>query len=250
MLRAGEAPCFCATSVAPTTVAAVGCRSGPRAALWVVLLALVLALAVRDSAATVALTENGEPKCCVVVGAESSFPEPDLFNWTPRATLLQWAAEDVATDLGRMSGATIPVGPKPVVGLLPIYVGCAPGAVAITRPTEFGDTYVVDVSAQRIVLHGQSRRAVYYAAAHLLHALGVRWYAPGIIGEIVPPRKPSRWSRAAWNPLPSSSPAAAAMRRYDTTLRTPTNPPGPSPAVFGPCTAYSIPRSWRSWKAH
>lgn len=180
---------FCATSVAPTTVAAVGCRSGPRAALWVVLLALVLALAVRDSAATVALTENGEPKCCVVVGAESSFPEPDLFNWTPRATLLQWAAEDVATDLGRMSGATIPVGPKPVVGLLPIYVGCAPGAVAITRPTEFGDTYVVDVSAQRIVLHGQSRRAVYYAAAHLLHALGVRWYAPGIIGEIVPPRK-------------------------------------------------------------
>ena len=177
------------TAAVPASAPAVRRRACHRAALWTMLLTLARALAVPGSAATVALTDNGEPRCCVVVGAESSFQEADLFNWTPRATLLQWAAEDIATYLGRMSGATIPMGPRPVAGLLPIYVGCAPEAVPITRPTEFGDTYVVDSSAQRIVLHGQSRRAVCYAAAHFLHELGVRWYAPGTIGEIVPPRK-------------------------------------------------------------
>jgi len=161
--------------------------SGYRALLWLLLLLVFLALP--GLPAPVTLVENGAAKCCVVVGTEASFKEPPLFNWTPRLTLLAWAADDVATYLGKMSGATVPVGDKPVEGLLPIYVGCPPEEVKLAKATEYGDAYVIDVSEKRIILHGESRHAVYYVTADLLNRLGVRWYAPGEIGEVVLQRK-------------------------------------------------------------
>jgi hypothetical protein len=48
---------------------------------------------------------------------------------------------------------------------------------------------VVDIDERRIVLDGESGRSIHYSAAHLLHMLGVRWYAPGDIGEHVPAKK-------------------------------------------------------------
>ena len=135
------------------------------------------------------LVKDGESRCCVVVGAEDAFEEPAKFNWAPKATLLQWAAEDIAAYLGKMSGATVQVREVAVEGMLPIYVGCAPEEVVLANSTEFGDAYVIEVNEERIILHGESRRAVHYAAAHLLHDLGVRWYAPGEIGEVVPQAK-------------------------------------------------------------
>ena len=153
------------------------------------LLMLALLAVTAGFTAPVTLVENGVAKCCVVVGPEAAFKEPALFNWTPKLMLLQWAAEDMATYLGKMSGATIPVGDKPVEGLLPIYVGCPPEEVKLAHATEYGDAYVIDVSEKRIILHGESRHAVYYAAADLLYGLGVRWYAPGDIGGVAPQRK-------------------------------------------------------------
>jgi hypothetical protein len=140
-------------------------------------------------AGSVTLVSGGEAKCYVVAGKEEDFKEPPAFNWAPKDTLLKWAAEDLAAYLGKMSGATVQVADKPVEGLLPIYVGCAPEAVKLARSSEFGDVYVVDVSDERIILHGESRRAVYYATAHLLNNLGIRWYAPGDLGEVVPSRR-------------------------------------------------------------
>lgn len=93
-----------------------------------VLVALPLLLTARWSAIAaepVTLVSNGEAKCCVVVGKEGAFQEPALTNWDPKGTLLAWAAEDLATYLGKISGAKVPVGDKPVEGLVPIYVGCA-----------------------------------------------------------------------------------------------------------------------------
>jgi len=168
-------------------------------------------------AAPVTLVKDGTAKCCVVVGKETDFKEPAIFNWAPNDTLLKWAAEDVVAYLGKMSGATVPVGEKPVEGLLPIYVGCPPEAMKLAKSTEFGDAYVVDISGKRIVLHGESRRAVYYAAAQLLDTLGVRWYAPGDLGEVVPQRKtvtapagriesvPDFKTRAIWMYLPEQT---------------------------------------------
>jgi hypothetical protein len=152
------------------------------------LLAILFVWTTGPLAAAVALVSEGVTKCCVVVGREEAFKEPESANWSPRTTLLKWAAEDVANYLGRMSGAKVSLGEKPVEGLLPIYVGCAPEEVKLSKTTEFGDAYIVDVSGKRIILHGESRRAVYYAATTLLQDLGVRWYAPGEIGEVVPSR--------------------------------------------------------------
>ena len=103
------------------------------------------------AADTVVVVADGQAKCSVVVGAEEAFQEPRKANWKPKRKLLEWAAEDLATYLGKMSGATVQVADKPVDGLLPIYVGCAPAPPKLTRATEFGDAYVVDVTKKRIV---------------------------------------------------------------------------------------------------
>ena len=73
-------------------------------------MALVAVMSVRAAGAhgaPVALTSDGMPKCCVVVGKEDAFKEPAIFNWAPMDTLLKWAAEDLATYFGKMSGATV-----------------------------------------------------------------------------------------------------------------------------------------------
>ncbi len=140
-------------------------------------------------AAPVMLVETGSARCCVVVQPEKSFAEPDAFNWAPKATFLQWAAADLTNYLSRMSGTAVPLGPQPVEGLIPIYVGCAPQPPKVKAGTPYGDAYVIDVTAKGIALHGESRRAVCYAAADLLHGLGVRWYGPTEMGEVVPARQ-------------------------------------------------------------
>ncbi len=136
----------------------------------------------------VVLVSNGTAACSIVLRGEQEFAEPPLFNWSPRLPLLQWAAEDLAEYLGRIGGVQIPIEKEPIPGLVPIFVGSAPEARGPAAETPYGDAYVVEVSEERIVLHGESRRAVYYAAADLLHSLGVRWYAPGRLGECIPQR--------------------------------------------------------------
>jgi len=155
--------------------------------LW---LAVILASCASAGAADpVVLVQEGRATCCVVVGKEADYEEPDAFNWAPKVTFLQWAAEDLAAYLGKMSDAAVQIVDKPIEGLLPIFVGCAPEEVKLAKSTEYGDAYVIDISDKRIILHGESRRAVYFAAADLLHSLGVRWYAPTAMGEVVPLRK-------------------------------------------------------------
>lgn len=139
-------------------------------------------------AASVTLVETGATRCCVVVQAEKTFAESDAFNWAPKTTFLRWAAEDLTNYLSRMSGAVVPLGTQAVEGLIPIYVGCAPQPPKPKDETPYGDAYVIDVTPKGVILHGESRRAVCYAAADLLHGLGVRWYGPTEMGEVVPSR--------------------------------------------------------------
>jgi len=156
------------------------------------LLAVVVAVLLVVSsarAASVTLVEDGTAKCSIVLLEDDGFDEPAVFDWAPRAPLLEWAADDLATYLHAIAGAKIPVSDKPIAGLVPIYVGQAGVTYTPADATEFGDAYMVDVDADRIILRGESRRAVYYAAAQLLTDLGVRWYAPGEIGQVVPQRR-------------------------------------------------------------
>lgn len=140
-------------------------------------------------AAPVTLVDNGQARVCVVVDQAALDLKPESATADGNLRNLRWAADDLVAYLGRMSGATVVAAAQPVPGLLPIYVGTAGETIPMTATSEFGDAYLIDVSDRRIILQGESPRAVYYAAAMLLHALGVRWYAPTEIGEVVPSRK-------------------------------------------------------------
>jgi hypothetical protein len=137
--------------------------------------------------APVTLVEDGKARVSIVlpagaVPAKGAAPDPAFEHH--RA-----AADDLANYLHKISGAKVEVRTEPVAGLVPIYVGSAPQKPALSKKSDFGDAYLIDVDDKRIILHGESGRAVFYAAARLLHALGVRWYAPDDIGEHVPQKK-------------------------------------------------------------
>lgn len=135
--------------------------------------------------AAVTLVENGTAKACVVVSPAVLALKPDPAKRAD-PMLLRLAAEDLVTYVRKMSGAELPLVAQPSAGQLPVYVGCAPAKPPLGVKSRYGDAYVIAIGPDAIALDGESARAVYYAAARLLHALGVRWYAPGDLGEHVP----------------------------------------------------------------
>jgi len=155
--------------------------------LW---LTAVLAVNVASSAqAEIMLVADGVAKICLVVPEEALVAVEPRRGETPDSLLVRWAAEDLANYLSKITGAEVSMGPTPVPGLLPVYVGSAPNPPKLGVSSEYGDAYAIDISKERISLEGETGRAVYYAAATLLDRLGVRWYAPGEWGEVVPSRR-------------------------------------------------------------
>lgn len=144
-------------------------------------------LGTASAAETLTLVDQGKARVGVVVPAKAipakgAVPDPAFEHH-------RLAAKDLADYLGKMSGATVTVSDKPATGLVPIYVGSAPAKIALTKKSDFGDAYLIDVRPDQIVLDGESSHAVRYAASRLLHALGVRWYGPDEMGEHVPKRQ-------------------------------------------------------------
>jgi hypothetical protein len=152
-------------------------------------LSALAAMGTLCEAADITLVADGVPKICVVVSAEAFTAVAPRSGPDPEPVYLRWAADDLTNYIAKMSGATVPLGSNAVAGLMPIYVGGAPDAPALGVKSEYGDAYAIDISSSRIALQGESARAVFYAAAMLLDRLGVRWYAPGEWGEVVPARK-------------------------------------------------------------
>lgn len=138
-------------------------------------------------AAELTLVDQGKARVCVVVPAKA-IPAKDATP-DPAFEHHRLAAKDLADYLGKMSGAMVVIGDKPAVGLAPIYVRAAPAKIPLTKKSDFGDAYLIDVGPESIVLDGESGHAVRYAASRLLHALGVRWYGPDEMGEHVPKRR-------------------------------------------------------------
>ncbi len=162
---------------------------------WMACLVAGVALAAAPGARAQSLTlvEDGRARVSIVVpgagegDAAGLAARPQPPRPSPEdPVLLRAAAEDLAHYLGRMSGAEPRVDTRPIDGLVPIYVGDPPEPLDLPETSEFGDAYLIDVGSDRVVLTGESARATYYAAARLLHQLGVRWYAPGPLGEHVP----------------------------------------------------------------
>lgn len=139
------------------------------------------------AAANLILVDQGKARVSIVLPvkampAKGATPDPAFEHH-------RLAAKDLVDYLGKMSGAAVSMDIKPVAGLIPIYVGSAPQKIALAKKSEFGDAYVIDIQPERIVLDGESSHAIHYAAARLLHALGVRWYGPDDMGEHVPKLK-------------------------------------------------------------
>src|SRR3954454_12295650 len=116
-------------------------------------------LAKPAAAAPLTLVDQGQTRVCVVVPARAIPPKgaaPD-----PAFEDHRLAAKDLADYLGKMSGAAVPVGDKPAAGLVPIYVGAAPEKAPLGKKSDFGDAYLIDVRADRVVLDGESAHAIH-----------------------------------------------------------------------------------------
>lgn len=129
------------------------------------------------------------------------------------------AARELADAIERMSGARLPlrearVGERPeaeraavVVGTLAVELGLAP-----PPKTPSGDGYRISVKGKRALLAGETTESTYFAACHLLEALGCRWFFDNPLGEVLPERrtvsleemeieeKPDFLSRRLWGP--------------------------------------------------
>lgn len=153
---------------------------------------------VANAADYVTLVEDGSAKVSIVIANPAKVIDTDAAKPTSHASkreaarMLQWAAEDLTNYLHRMSGADITVSDAPIEGLTPIYIGHAPDDITLPATSKYGDAYLIDATPDRIILLGESERSTYYAAARLLHQLGIRWYAPGELGEFVPASKTLR----------------------------------------------------------
>ncbi|MBI3947047.1 MAG: DUF4838 domain-containing protein [Armatimonadetes bacterium] len=120
----------------------------------------------------IALVEDGQARCAIVVG--DGAPPPERF-----------AAAELRRYLGLMAGADVLVAPRAGAGL-PVYVGesglpaaAAPELQAALRGRG-EDGYLVRSTGEAVILLGNSPRATLFAVYHFLEKyLGCGWCVPG-----------------------------------------------------------------------
>jgi len=109
----------------------------------------------------------------------------------PEATEVeQFAAEELATYVQRMSGARLPVVAAAEAGRYPILLGGS-ARERMGDAVDFGalgpDGFVVRSSADGLLIAGASDLGTLYGVYHLLEkCLGVRWFMPGDLGTVIP----------------------------------------------------------------
>ena len=120
------------------------------------------------------LVQDGRPAATLVLPADATQPE-------------QTAALDLQRYLHTISGARLPIargempdkGNRVLIGAVGGYTypaGIAAGMAGFTLRTDGRD----------ITIRGEDDFATLYGACELLERLGVRWFLPGRIGEVVP----------------------------------------------------------------
>ena len=147
------------------------------------------------------LVQNGKPKAALVLSQEAFAYQPETgkrrakkpAEVSPVAAERE-AAETVATYCEKISGAALPIvaaGDK-LDGLLPIYVGGAADAkwdAAIKKQGADPASFALVVEPRQVALRGLSPRGTFCGACELLEQLGVRWFAPGEWGTVIPETK-------------------------------------------------------------
>jgi len=119
------------------------------------------------------LVSDGRPAATIVLPAEPTVCE-------------ETAARDLQLYVHQMSGAFLPVvrsGPVPAGNRL--LVGAVAGH-AYTDPPAGTAGFELRTDGRDVLVRGEDDYATLYAACELLERLGVRWFLPGRIGEVVP----------------------------------------------------------------
>ncbi|MDD4019174.1 MAG: DUF4838 domain-containing protein [Kiritimatiellae bacterium] len=125
---------------------------------------------------TLRITEEGQPKAVIVKPAKAS-------------KVINFAADELRKYVGKMSGAALPVRETGIGNAEPVIML----ETAKLDPPRKGldcDSFTVKTSGSRVLLTGNTDRAVLYAVYAFLETLGAVWLEPGEAGEIVP-RKPT-----------------------------------------------------------
>lgn len=123
------------------------------------------------------LVTEGKPVASVVVDPDASEVE-------------QFAAEELAGYVGRISGATLPVGIAPAPGRYAILLGAA-AREQLAETVDFDalgpDGFALRSSPDGLAIAGGSDLGTLYGVYHLLEKyLGVRWFMPGDLGTVTP----------------------------------------------------------------
>ena len=171
-----------------------------------VLAAVAIVVVASTSAAEVTLVRDGRPEAEIVIAADAP-------------SIVKYAAGELQEYLKKVSGAELPVVTKPTAGRSSILVGdsaCARGRGVTTeglRPDGFrvaaGDGWLALVGGDfkgkpwnsgahpfrlaqtynaELDLWAFGEAGSLFAVYAFLHDLGVRWYMPGEIGEVIPQR--------------------------------------------------------------
>lgn len=143
--------------------------------------------------AEVAIVSDGAPRAVIVVGAKP----------TPTEAL---AAQELQWHINKMSGAMLPITPKPPGGVVPIYVGRSASAVGVNATDLTLEHYRLVSGPEWIAIAGRDgsrservddplsvsvvQTGTLFGVYHLLdNVLGVRWVWPGEDGVFVPQRR-------------------------------------------------------------
>ena len=129
------------------------------------------------------------------------------------------AAAELAATIEKISGARLEVkqvakGVKPADGEAAVVVGQMALDLGLPAPprTVSKDGYRIQAAGNRVLLAGEGDDSTFYAASHLLEALGCRWFFDNELGTVIPRLKtvvvkdmtvaeqPDFISRSIWGP--------------------------------------------------
>ena len=126
----------------------------------------------------VTLVENGRARAAIVAPAAPSAIEAR-------------AVEELVDYVRKMTGVELPVVAEADESRLPLYLGAAakPGLGRVEWDRLGDDGFVLRSGAQGVYVAGARDLGTLFGVYHLLEKhLGVRWFMPGELGEVVPRR--------------------------------------------------------------
>ncbi|MHB9106420.1 MAG: DUF4838 domain-containing protein [Armatimonadota bacterium] len=140
----------------------------------------LLGAAITSQALT--LIENGQPSAKIYLQADAPKDVQDAAAELSRVLQIMSGAKLEVVAVAD-AGAVEKAAPGIVLGALAEGLG-----VKMTRQSRARDGCRYKVQGNKLCIVGESPGGVYTGALRLLESLGCGWYAPGVVGEVIPAR--------------------------------------------------------------